>query len=106
MTQCLALFIDHPNVEALGINCTPPQFIPGLLKTIDALRRDKKLLVYPNSGEVYHADSKTWSGESSPHDCKTMAREWISLGADIIGGCCQIGPKYIQALCNLKTDST
>ena len=30
-----------------------------------------------------------------------LAQEWLDLGADIIGGCCRIGPNNIKYLHNL-----
>jgi len=27
-----------------------------------------------------------------------MAKEWTKLGADIIGGCCRIGPEHIKEI--------
>jgi homocysteine S-methyltransferase len=27
-----------------------------------------------------------------------MAKEWIELGADILGGCCRIGPDHIMRI--------
>jgi homocysteine S-methyltransferase len=55
----------------------------------------KRIVVYPNSGEVYHAASKTWSGTSDLSFFRLMVREWLELGADIIGGCCRLGPETI-----------
>ncbi len=57
---------------------------------------DKKIVMYPNSGEVYHAKSKTWRGVSDPQIFADMAKELVDLGADIIGGCCRIGPEHIK----------
>ena len=28
----------------------------------------------------------------------TLARDWVARGADIVGGCCGIGPEHITAL--------
>jgi homocysteine S-methyltransferase len=47
---------------------------------------------------VYHAESKTWSGLSELSACDTMVKEWVDLGADIIGGCCGIGPEQIKSM--------
>jgi homocysteine S-methyltransferase len=94
--DCVALFSDHPNVFAIGVNCTPPKYISGLIRTIKKLSGSKKVAVYPNSGEVYHAESKTWSGLSDPGVFASMAKEWLQLGSDIIGGCCRIGPDHIK----------
>ncbi len=34
----------------------------------------------------------------SPAIYTDLARDWRAAGADIIGGCCGIGPDYIAAL--------
>ena len=60
-----------------------------------------KIIVYPNSGEAYNADTKTWMGLSDPELFVNMAKEWRELGADIIGGCCRIGPDHIKSMSNL-----
>jgi homocysteine S-methyltransferase len=96
--QCAAYFADHPKVFAIGVNCTSPAFISTLIQSIKAKSADKKIAVYPNSGAVYHADSKTWSGLSDLSSCALMVKEWMGLGADIIGGCCGIGPEQIKAM--------
>jgi homocysteine S-methyltransferase len=54
--------------------------------------------VYPNSGEIYHADTKTWSDSSDLEFFQLMVNEWLDLGVDIIGGCCRLGPSYIKTI--------
>lgn len=94
--KCATLLASHPTVFAIGVNCTPPKYISGLIKTIKEEGWAKKIVMYPNSGEVYHAKSKAWRGVSDPQIFVEMAKEWIDLGADIIGGCCRIGPEHIK----------
>ena len=96
--QCAAYFADHPNVLAIGVNCTSPEFISSLIRSVKTKSGNKKIVVYPNSGAVYHAESKTWSGLSDVSSCELMVKEWMDLGADIIGGCCGIGPHQIKAM--------
>jgi homocysteine S-methyltransferase len=105
--QCAAYFAHHPTVFAIGVNCTSPEFISALIRSIKTKSGNKKIVVYPNSGAVYHAESKTWSGLSDLSSCEIMVKEWMDLGADIIGGCCGIGPKQIKAMSKIisKTDS-
>jgi homocysteine S-methyltransferase len=95
---CAAYFAHHPKVFAIGVNCTPPGFISALIPSIKAKAGDKKIVVYPNAGAVYHAETKTWSGLSDLSACEGMVQEWMDLGADIIGGCCGIGPEQIRAM--------
>lgn len=96
--NCAALFAEHPTVFAIGVNCTAPQYISGLIQSIKKKSGDKKIVVYPNAGAVYHADSKTWTGLASSSACAWMVQEWMGFGADIIGGCCGIGPDQIKAM--------
>lgn len=96
--QCAAYFADHPTVYAIGVNCTSPEFISALIRSIKTQSRNKRIVVYPNSGAVYHAESKTWAGLSDLPSCELMVKEWMDLGADIIGGCCGIGPEQIKAM--------
>jgi len=92
------LFDGHASVVALGINCTPPQFAPSLLGELRTVLHDKKLLAYPNSGETYDADDNSWSGTVTPGDCAAAADQWIAAGADVVGGCCRMGPEHIRAI--------
>lgn len=98
ITKCAAFFAGHPKVFAIGVNCTSPQYVSELITSIKTESGDKRIVVYPNSGAVYHAESKTWSGLSNPFACEQMVKEWKYLGADMIGGCCGIGPQQISAM--------
>ncbi len=96
--KCAAFFAHQPTVFAIGVNCTSPEFISELIRSIKTKSENKKIVVYPNSGAVYHAESKTWSGLSDLSSCELMVKEWMDLGADIIGGCCGVGPHQIKAM--------
>jgi homocysteine S-methyltransferase len=95
---CTALFTHHPTVFAIGVNCTAPEHISALIQCIKTKSGDKKIVVYPNSGAVYDPETKTWSGLSDASSCEVMVKEWIDLGADIIGGCCGVGPEQIKSM--------
>lgn len=98
IATCAAYFAHHPVVFAIGVNCTSPEFISELIRSIKMKSGNKKIVVYPNSGAVYHAESKTWSGLTDLSSCESMVKEWMESGADIIGGCCGIGPQQIKAM--------
>jgi homocysteine S-methyltransferase len=101
LQKAVKLFDAHPSVFALGVNCTHPQYISGLIQVIKQ-HSNKQVLVYPNSGEVYDATSKTWKALSAPLDFGEMAQTWIKEGANMIGGCCRIGPAHIQQLSSAR----
>ena len=93
--DCAAWLDTHPQVAALGINCTSPKFIPSLIR--EARKgTTKPILVYPNSGETYDPDTNTWQGETSCESFGGQSREWHLSGANIIGGCCRTNPDHIR----------
>ncbi len=96
--QAVRSLVDHSNVLAIGVNCTAPKYVSGLIRNIKPIVGDKKIVVYPNSGETYFPESKSWKGTSDPEVFVTMASEWKELGADTLGGCCRIGPEHIRRL--------
>lgn len=85
----------HQAVLAIGINCTPPQYIEDLVIRI-AKNTDKLIIVYPNSGETYDAEDKTWHNHSTHGEFAAQAHRWYERGARLIGGCCRTSPREIQ----------
>lgn len=88
---------DNEFIQAVGVNCTAPRFIPELIQRIRGVT-DKLVIVFPNSGETFDAMSKMWRGQSSLDDFAEQAIHWRDLGANIIGGCCRVTPEHIQAV--------
>jgi len=97
IAECAALLAGHERVAAVGINCTPPRFIPDLIRAVTAVT-DKPVIVYPNSGETYDASTKEWHGQSVPAEFGAFSREWRKLGAGLIGGCCRTTPDHIRQI--------
>jgi homocysteine S-methyltransferase len=80
---------------AVGINCTKPELITELLRSA---KSGKPFIVYPNSGRVWDAKNKVWTGSAAAGFSNKLVNEWIEAGAQIIGGCCGIGASEIKAL--------
>lgn len=99
--EAAKLIADVDTVFALGVNCTSPKYISAIIEVLKESAPQKKIIVYPNSGEVYHVESKSWLGVSNPYSFEKMALEWRKNGADIIGGCCRIGPEHIEKIRDL-----
>ncbi len=94
--ECAALFEKADQVLAVGINCTSPVHLSGL---IGKLREGSKpIVVYPNSGETYNVATHTWVGAAEPIDFAEAAEQWREAGAVMIGGCCRTGPEEISAI--------
>ena len=81
----------------VGINCTSPKYVSELIKILKVKSDKKKIIIYPNSGEKYDAKTKSWIGNKEIL-FETYIEEWISLGVDIFGGCCRIGPREIKKI--------
>ena len=80
---------------AVGINCTKPDLIGDLLRSA---KSNKPYVVYPNSGRVWDARNKVWTGSAAVGFSNELVSEWVEAGAEIIGGCCGIGATEIQQL--------
>lgn len=95
--DCVKELEDHPQIAAIGVNCTSPKYISSLIH--EAKRAtDKPILVYPNSGETYDATKNAWKGDSVLASFGDEAREWYRAGARLIGGCCRTTPDDIRVI--------
>jgi homocysteine S-methyltransferase len=97
LADAAACLDGHPQVAAIGINCTAPCFVPELIRAA-AGATSRPIIVYPNSGETWDAASRTWRGKTSPQAFAKSARHWYDCGARIIGGCCRTTPADIGAV--------
>ena len=80
---------------AVGINCTKPELITDLLRST---KSSKPYVVYPNSGRVWNAVKKEWTGSAAVGFNDQLIQEWMESGAEIIGGCCGIGAAEIAEI--------
>lgn len=97
LAECATFLDKFEHVAAIGINCTPPRFIPDLIRSVTAVTH-KPVVVYPNSGEAYDPVAKQWVGQSVPSEFGSYSREWRKLGANVIGGCCRTTPAHIRQI--------
>jgi homocysteine S-methyltransferase len=88
---------DCAQIVAVGINCTPPEYLDGLL---ECLRRStsKPAIVYPNSGESWDGARRLWRPGSAAVSWVSRAVGWVDRGARVLGGCCRTRPVEIAAL--------
>lgn len=97
--DCVKHLQDHPQISALGINCTSPTYIPSLIRE-GRKATEKPIVVYPNSGETYDATKDDWNGDPVLESFGEQAREWYAAGARLIGGCCRTTPEDIHVIAN------
>jgi len=95
--DCVRQLEDHPQIAAMGINCTSPKYVSPLIREAKKAT-EKPILVYPNSGETYDAAKNDWNGEAVFHSFGEQAREWYKAGARLIGGCCRTTPEDISVI--------
>ncbi|MDX1613518.1 MAG: homocysteine S-methyltransferase [Candidatus Promineifilaceae bacterium] len=97
IARCAAFLDDNPGVAAIGINCTAPRYIAGLVREVRRVT-DRPIVVYPNSGERYNLDDKRWLGEKDVTAFAELSHHWHAAGAQVVGGCCRTGPAHIAEL--------
>ncbi len=71
--QCARLLDAAPGIIAIGINCTAPRYVLPLIQAIRAVTA-KRIAVYPNSGETWVPETRSWTGTSDPNLFGDMAR--------------------------------
>jgi S-methylmethionine-dependent homocysteine/selenocysteine methylase/SAM-dependent methyltransferase len=86
---------EEIGVGALAINCVPPDHVTGMVSWLRDFT-DLPLGVYPNLG---YLSSAGWRYETSlrGEDYARLALSWREEGAQIIGGCCGVGPEHLAA---------
>jgi homocysteine S-methyltransferase len=100
--EAVVLANHSDQIIAVGVNCTSPVFVEGLLKRA-AYFTEKPLLAYPNSGEGWDAIHKCWLPSSVEKNRKELALRWKAAGAKLLGGCCRTTPADIRKLTELRT---
>jgi homocysteine S-methyltransferase len=95
LEDAFSVAANNADIIAVGVNCCAPEDVPQAVVTAREVT-GKPVIVYPNSGEGWDAQRRTWTGGSRfPAD---RAPFWAADGAQIIGGCCRVGPADISAL--------
>jgi len=99
LMECGSIAESCNKVVAVGINCTPPRFIHGLIVLLKKVTT-KPIVIYPNSGETYDADLKEWVQNTgvTDEDFISYVNKWCELGASLVGGCCRTTPDTIRKI--------
>jgi homocysteine S-methyltransferase len=97
LREALHLAQTPANVVAVGVNCTPPHFIDGLLTSIEGAT-SLPIVAYPNSGDRWNAAERRWEPEATCFPWAQAVLRWRAAGARIIGGCCRTTPATIREI--------
>ncbi|MEU9061051.1 homocysteine S-methyltransferase [Streptomyces sp. NPDC048430] len=95
LAEAFALAAGIDQVVAVGVNCCEPADADRAVE-VAAAATGKPVVVYPNSGEEWDADGRTWTGRGTFEPDRV--RDWQRAGARLVGGCCRVGPAEIAAL--------
>ncbi|OKJ05303.1 homocysteine S-methyltransferase [Kitasatospora sp. CB01950] len=95
LAEAFALLADVPEVVAVGVNCCAPQGVSAAVRLAVEVT-GRPAVAYPNSGEDWDATNRDWAGPAAfdPAD----APSWVAAGAQLVGGCCRVGPDRIAEL--------
>lgn len=91
----VAARFEQMGIDALMINCIPPDHVDGMVSYLRDFT-DLPLGVYPNLG-YYTDDGWRFERGVGSAEYAAMAQRWRAEGAQIIGGCCGVGPAHIGA---------
>jgi S-methylmethionine-dependent homocysteine/selenocysteine methylase len=99
------LDISTLGVDAVLLNCSPPEAIGKVLPDLVRIC-DRPVGAYANAFTPIPEKWDFHGDESIPPPRKDVtpaayaehARGWLASGAQIIGGCCEVGPAHITAL--------
>lgn len=95
--------IEEFDVSGLLFNCTSPEAISQGLRELRQLTQ-LPIGAYPNRISIpsgWTLDNEVPTGLRTDLNVDAFcnfAEEWAAEGATIIGGCCGIGPEYIEAV--------
>jgi len=94
---------EEMGIGALAINCVPPDHVTGMLAWLRDFT-DLPLGVYPNLGYLSAAGWRHEAGVGA-EEYAELALRWREEGAQIVGGCCGVGPAQIAAAREALTDT-
>lgn len=103
LLEAASLVSAAPQVFAVGANCVAPRLVVPALTTLRQATT-KPLLAYPNRGAAYDPAAKQWTGLAPLADLGKWAREWRAAGAQLVGGCCTMGPDAIAEIARALAD--
>ena len=95
LADAFGVAANVPEIVAVGVNCCAPDDVEHAIGVARA-STGKPVIVYPNSGEDWDGDRRTWIGKSGWS--AELAPRWAAAGASIIGGCCRVRPDDIAAI--------
>ena len=103
LADAFAVAAGVPEIVAVGVNCCAPADVENAVR-VARETTGKPVIVYPNSGEEWDGQRRTWIGKTGWS--AELAPRWAAAGARIIGGCCRVRPDDIADIaCDIAESS-
>ena len=96
--EAVRLVAKAPGVEAMGFNCTAPEYALELIERIRGAAPKLAIVVYPNDGRVWDGLRREWATGGAGGFPDDIVRSWTAAGADLIGGCCGVTPAGVTSI--------
>lgn len=98
--KAIESFSQLKSIIGFGVNCVQiSRVMPSILDLAEKIKKNPQssLIVYPNQGGHYDPAEKKWTPNisSSPKD---WALALYNHGVKVVGGCCHVSTKDIQAI--------
>jgi|TARA_Y100001949_G_C15930262_1_gene305310 S-methylmethionine-dependent homocysteine/selenocysteine methylase len=108
-----ALKVSKYNLDCQLINCAHADLITKSLEILKScvqnigvyanssvhISKNEQLESYENISEVHYHHKY----EITPREYADFAKEWISMGCKVIGGCCTTTPEHIRLIAELRS---
>jgi len=103
--EVFGMAADIDTIIAVGVNCTEPAGLASAIE-VAAKASGKPVIAYPNSGEGWDAEARTWTGRAAADSgfSESAVDHWLDAGARMIGGCCRVGPDVIADIARRLAD--
>ena len=97
--------LSEYKVDVILVNCSRPEVTKDSLKIIADFNRP--FGAYANGftkittgflEDFPTVDALKERHDLNPKEYAKFAMEWVEMGATIIGGCCEVGPRHIEQL--------
>jgi S-methylmethionine-dependent homocysteine/selenocysteine methylase len=112
--ECVAAAVTamlELGADAVLFNCSQPEIMEGAVDAARAVREahgfKARIGIYANAfppqrEEAANEGLSDIRADLTPARYAQFAKAWVQHGADVVGGCCGIGPEHIAALKALR----
>lgn len=90
--------LDQLRPDVLSINCVPARGLNADLRVLAEAAPAAPLAAYGNLGPPSGPGGTVFTGVIDPENYAMLARDWLSIGARVVGGCCGTTAAHTAAM--------